>query len=96
MVTYMNDEWLAIVTFVVKHFVGVLVLKVMAGGVHEVEDDDLSVYDFKGQPADKSRTGGWLGAGLILGNFILSHPHTNIYLHTLLVRFIQVVEEEDE
>ncbi|XP_039118671.1 protein NRT1/ PTR FAMILY 6.4 [Dioscorea cayenensis subsp. rotundata] len=41
---------------------------VMAGGVHEVEDDDLSVYDFKGQPADKSRTGGWLGAGLILGS----------------------------
>ncbi|KAL5988065.1 hypothetical protein ACLOJK_035828 [Asimina triloba] len=30
-------------------------------------DDNGSVVDFKGNPADKSRTGGWLAAGLILG-----------------------------
>ncbi|KAJ0986812.1 hypothetical protein J5N97_005168 [Dioscorea zingiberensis] len=41
---------------------------VMAGGVHAEDDDSNSVVDFKGRPADKSRTGGWLGAGLILGS----------------------------
>ncbi|KAJ6796076.1 putative protein NRT1/ PTR FAMILY 6.4 [Iris pallida] len=30
-------------------------------------DAAASVVDFRGNPADKSRTGGWLGAGLILG-----------------------------
>lgn len=29
--------------------------------------DDGQAVDFRGNPADKSRTGGWLGAGLILG-----------------------------
>lgn len=32
----------------------------------ETENDD-NVVDFKGNPVDKSRTGGWLAAGLILG-----------------------------
>jgi dipeptide/tripeptide permease len=30
-------------------------------------DDGQQAVDFRGNPADKSRTGGWLGAGLILG-----------------------------
>ncbi|KAJ4848996.1 hypothetical protein Tsubulata_041273, partial [Turnera subulata] len=30
-------------------------------------DDGNSAVDFRGNPADKSRTGGWLAAGLILG-----------------------------
>jgi hypothetical protein len=29
--------------------------------------DNGLVVDFKGKPVDKSRAGGWLGAGLILG-----------------------------
>lgn len=28
---------------------------------------DGAVVDFRGNPVDKSKTGGWLGAGLILG-----------------------------
>lgn len=28
---------------------------------------DGALVDFRGNPVDKSRTGGWLGAGLILG-----------------------------
>ncbi|WVZ74862.1 hypothetical protein U9M48_022985 [Paspalum notatum var. saurae] len=30
------------------------------------DDGQLQAVDFRGNPADKSRTGGWLGAGLIL------------------------------
>ncbi|GJN21435.1 hypothetical protein PR202_gb08907 [Eleusine coracana subsp. coracana] len=30
-------------------------------------DDGQQAVDFRGNPVDKSRTGGWLGAGLILG-----------------------------
>ncbi|CAL5021236.1 unnamed protein product [Urochloa decumbens] len=30
-------------------------------------DDGQAAVDFRGDPVDKSRTGGWLGAGLILG-----------------------------
>ncbi|KAJ1279702.1 hypothetical protein BS78_04G175000 [Paspalum vaginatum] len=33
----------------------------------DVDDGQLQAVDFRGNPADKSRTGGWLGAGLILG-----------------------------
>ncbi|OVA20012.1 Proton-dependent oligopeptide transporter family [Macleaya cordata] len=32
------------------------------------EDDGTVVVNFRGQPVDKSRTGGWLAAGLILGS----------------------------
>ncbi|XP_058089697.1 protein NRT1/ PTR FAMILY 6.4 [Magnolia sinica] len=35
-------------------------------GAHVV-DDDATIVDFRGNPVDKSRTGGWLAAGLILG-----------------------------
>ncbi|KAL5729837.1 hypothetical protein ACHQM5_002733 [Ranunculus cassubicifolius] len=37
------------------------------GGSHSDGAEDNIVSDYKGQPFDKSRTGGWLGAGLILG-----------------------------
>ncbi|XP_020259162.1 protein NRT1/ PTR FAMILY 6.4 [Asparagus officinalis] len=36
-------------------------------GDDDSSDGAVSVYDFKGNPADRSKTGGWLGAGLILG-----------------------------
>ncbi|KAK3158297.1 hypothetical protein QOZ80_2AG0135300 [Eleusine coracana subsp. coracana] len=38
---------------------------VSAAGGHG--DDGQQAVDFRGNPVDKSRTGGWLGAGLILG-----------------------------
>ena len=42
--------------------------QVSAGGGHEDNGGDEGlVVDFKGKPVDKSRSGGWLGAGLILG-----------------------------
>ncbi|BAH92698.1 protein NRT1/ PTR FAMILY 6.4 [Oryza sativa Japonica Group] len=37
----------------------------VSAGVHG--GDDGVVVDFRGNPVDKDRTGGWLGAGLILG-----------------------------
>uniref|UniRef100_A0A0E0H1T9 Major facilitator superfamily (MFS) profile domain-containing protein n=1 Tax=Oryza nivara TaxID=4536 RepID=A0A0E0H1T9_ORYNI len=37
----------------------------VSAGVHG--GDDGVVVDFRGNPVDKGRTGGWLGAGLILG-----------------------------
>lgn len=40
----------------------------------DVEKDgthDATLVDFRGKPVDKSRTGGWLAAGLILGEFNL-------------------------
>uniref|UniRef100_A0ACD5URA4 Uncharacterized protein n=1 Tax=Avena sativa TaxID=4498 RepID=A0ACD5URA4_AVESA len=40
---------------------------VSAGGYDDDGGDDGLVVDFKGKPVDKSRVGGWLGAGLILG-----------------------------
>ena len=40
-------------------------VQVSVGG-HGGTDDGMAV-DFRGNPADKSRTGRWLGAGLILG-----------------------------
>ncbi|KAM0881194.1 hypothetical protein ACQ4PT_033084 [Festuca glaucescens] len=40
---------------------------VSAGVCIDNGDDDGLVVDFKGKPVDKSRVGGWLGAGLILG-----------------------------
>uniref|UniRef100_A0ACD5YN51 Uncharacterized protein n=1 Tax=Avena sativa TaxID=4498 RepID=A0ACD5YN51_AVESA len=41
---------------------------VSAGGGHGGYSDDADdAVDFRGNPVDKSRTGGWLGAGLILG-----------------------------
>ncbi|CAM0945507.1 unnamed protein product [Alopecurus aequalis] len=40
--------------------------KVSAGGHGGYSDADDAV-DFRGNPVDKSKTGGWLGAGLILG-----------------------------
>ncbi|TVU14158.1 hypothetical protein EJB05_37605, partial [Eragrostis curvula] len=41
---------------------------VSVGGLDasDVVDDGMAV-DFKGEPVDKSRTGGWLGAALIAG-----------------------------
>jgi hypothetical protein len=30
--------------------------------------NDGTVVDFRGNPVDKSKTGGWLAAGLILGD----------------------------
>ncbi|XP_068654984.1 protein NRT1/ PTR FAMILY 6.4 isoform X2 [Aristolochia californica] len=38
----------------------------VSGGTHESQDDG-SVVDFRGDPVDNSKTGGWLAAGLILG-----------------------------
>jgi dipeptide/tripeptide permease len=48
------------------------VLQVSAGGHgggygDGYDDDGQQAVDFRGNPVDKSRTGGWLGAGLILG-----------------------------
>uniref|UniRef100_A0A0D9YU48 Uncharacterized protein n=1 Tax=Oryza glumipatula TaxID=40148 RepID=A0A0D9YU48_9ORYZ len=40
---------------------------VAAGGGHGGGADDGMVVDYRGNPVDKSKTGGWLGAGLILG-----------------------------
>ncbi|EEC73483.1 hypothetical protein OsI_07814 [Oryza sativa Indica Group] len=40
---------------------------VAAGGGHGGGADDGMVVDYRGTPVDKSKTGGWLGAGLILG-----------------------------
>ncbi|GJN07845.1 hypothetical protein PR202_ga25713 [Eleusine coracana subsp. coracana] len=40
-------------------------MQVSAAGGHG--DDGQQAVDFRGNPVDKSRTGGWLGAGLILG-----------------------------
>lgn len=35
--------------------------------------DDGTVVDYRGNPViDKSRTGGWLAAGLILGGYFIS------------------------
>ncbi|KAF0928975.1 hypothetical protein E2562_011065 [Oryza meyeriana var. granulata] len=39
----------------------------VAAGGHGGADDDGTVVDYRGNPVDKSKTGGWLGAGLILG-----------------------------
>lgn len=36
-------------------------------GDHKHDGDSEVVVDYNGNPADKSRTGGWLAAGLILG-----------------------------
>ncbi|KAF5175984.1 NRT1/ PTR FAMILY 6.4 [Thalictrum thalictroides] len=36
-------------------------------GSHSGDKENETVVDFKGKPFDKSRTGGWLAAGLILG-----------------------------
>lgn len=41
---------------------------------HGGKDDGVMV-DFRGNPVDKSRTGGWLAAGLILGNRYIMHLH---------------------
>ncbi|VAI22521.1 unnamed protein product [Triticum turgidum subsp. durum] len=41
-------------------------MQVSAGGHGGYSDADDAV-DFRGNPVDKSKTGGWLGAGLILG-----------------------------
>ncbi|KAL9230438.1 hypothetical protein vseg_005787 [Gypsophila vaccaria] len=38
----------------------------MVGG-HAAKHDEYDVVDYHGNEVDKSRTGGWLGAGLILG-----------------------------
>uniref|UniRef100_A0A0E0K1K8 Major facilitator superfamily (MFS) profile domain-containing protein n=1 Tax=Oryza punctata TaxID=4537 RepID=A0A0E0K1K8_ORYPU len=40
---------------------------VAAGAGHGGGADDGMVVDYRGNPVDKSKTGGWLGAGLILG-----------------------------
>lgn len=40
-------------------------------GEKEGAANDGSVVDFRGNPLDKSRSGGWLAAGLILGILIL-------------------------
>ena len=32
-------------------------------------DESETVVDFRGNPVDKSKTGGWLAAGLILGAY---------------------------
>lgn len=42
-------------------------VQVAAGGGHGGGADDGMVVDYRGTPVDKSKTGGWLGAGLILG-----------------------------
>ncbi|KAL5216409.1 hypothetical protein ABZP36_007810 [Zizania latifolia] len=39
----------------------------VSGGGHGGGGDDGLAVDFRGNPVDKCRTGGWLGAGLILG-----------------------------
>lgn len=31
-------------------------------------ESDKTLVDFRGKPVDRSRTGGWLAAGLILGD----------------------------
>lgn len=38
--------------------------------------NDGSMVDFRGHPIDKSRTGGWLAAGLILGDLIMLNMST--------------------
>lgn len=57
-------------------------------GEKEGAANDGSVVDFRGNPVDKSRSGGWLAAGLILGNLIwwkmskLSFPKTMVCILT--------------
>ena len=41
-------------------------MQVSAGG-HGGHSDADDAVDFRGNPVDKSKTGGWPGAGLILG-----------------------------
>ncbi|KAG5596683.1 hypothetical protein H5410_037915 [Solanum commersonii] len=38
--------------------------------------EDGNLVDFRGNPVDKSRTGGWLAAGLILGTELSERSHT--------------------
>lgn len=44
-------------------------------GDHKHDGDSEVVVDYNGNPADKSRTGGWLAAGLILGWYRLHLFH---------------------
>lgn len=37
----------------------------VSGDKNSAKDEDM--VDFRGNSVDKSKTGGWLGAGLILG-----------------------------
>ncbi|KAK9284879.1 hypothetical protein L1049_024059 [Liquidambar formosana] len=46
----------------------IIASKVMVGTHHDKDsENDGTVVDFRGNPFDKSKTGGWLAAGLILG-----------------------------
>lgn len=44
--------------------------QVSTGGFDDNGGCEGLVVDFKGRPVDKSRVGGWFGAGLILGTYI--------------------------
>lgn len=51
----------------------VKMVKLMFGNMQVLVDnhgskDEGAMVDFRGKPVDKSKTGGWLAAGLILGN----------------------------
>ncbi|KAF6159126.1 hypothetical protein GIB67_032743 [Kingdonia uniflora] len=65
----------------------------MVSAVHADGDDDRIVEDFQGNPADKSRTGGWLAAGLILGAELAEKICVNgisMNLVTYLVRVMNI------
>lgn len=44
--------------------------------------------DYKGFPADKSKTGGWIPAALILGNFLVSMSSAYFSSTTFFLSFL--------
>lgn len=49
------------------------------------DNDNEASLDYQGNPADKSKTGGWLAAGLILGtliNFLCCYLKNGLILGT--------------
>lgn len=56
-----------------KWFLFFLLLQQVLVASHGEKDEAKSVVDFRGNPIDKSKTGGWLAAGLILGAFLVTY-----------------------
>ncbi|KAI3997067.1 hypothetical protein MKX01_032718 [Papaver californicum] len=63
----------------------------MVSAVSDVDSEDIeTVVDFRGRPFDKSSTGGWLAAGLILAKFatIVTNFMGSLNLLALLAGFL--------
>lgn len=58
---------------------------------HGAKDGSEEAFDNRGNPPDKSKTGGWLGAGLILGTVSNLHitqtPKHPLFLTRLFLFF---------